>query len=335
MEIIRKYFEKYGQGFRKRLGRALRGVLQAGKASGGEIAHEIAKNGGNNFKAADMFFYRFLGDKNFQIDDSFWRCNRHMIFDFLKEKHGLKKGDEIAINVDYTTNGEDFLILSAAITISDEKAISLYFTMRNYPKRKNQMDQKKMELAFFKGLRHILPKNFSYVIVGDRGFGNLRTIETCEKLGFGYVFRNRSNLIIELQDGEQRKLGDFKGQTTSFTAKVPAWNREMKFVINSQKDDTWYIATSLQNTGIAEIYANRFKIEKLFQDIKSSGFDIEKTKVRKYDRFKRLLYLVTLAHAITTFLGFFIKFCKKNYANHWDALTACSNSADSPSDFAK
>jgi transposase len=141
--------------------------------------------------------------------------------------------------------------------------------------------------------------------------------------------------LLFLSGGKQQKLEDFKGRNTSFAAKVPAWKREARFAISSQDDDTWYIATNLATTGIAETYAKRFKIEKLFQDIKSSGFDIEKTKIRKYDRFKRLLCLVFLAHAITTFVGFFVKFCKKNYANHWDALTVCSNSVDLLSTSAK
>ena len=50
-------------------------------------------------------------------------------------------------------------------------------------------------------------------------------------------------------------------------------------------------------------YEKRFKIEKNYQDCKSSGYDIEKNKIRKYDRFKRMMYLVVLAHALTCIIG--------------------------------
>jgi hypothetical protein len=74
-----------------------------------------------------------------------------MIFDCLREKHGLKNGDNMQVNVDYTTLNDNFLILCAFINVGGEKDVMLYFIVRNYAKRKNQIDQKKMELAFFKG----------------------------------------------------------------------------------------------------------------------------------------------------------------------------------------
>ncbi|MDR2074884.1 MAG: hypothetical protein LBP31_01540, partial [Holosporales bacterium] len=76
-----------------------------------------------------------------------------VIFNFLTEQNGLRAGDNIEINVDYTTINDDFLILAASVNVGNEKSVLLYFTMRNYPKRKNQMDYKKMESSFFKGLR--------------------------------------------------------------------------------------------------------------------------------------------------------------------------------------
>jgi hypothetical protein len=106
-----------------------------------------------------MFVHKLLSDPNFQINDSFWQCHSNMIFDCLREKHGVRKGDNIHVNVDYTTLNDDFLILCASINVAGEKDVMLYFTARNYPKRKNQMDEKKMEPAFFKGLRYVLPKN--------------------------------------------------------------------------------------------------------------------------------------------------------------------------------
>jgi hypothetical protein len=81
-----------------------------------------------------------------------------MVFDCLREKHGLKNGDNIQVSVDYTMLNDDFLILCASINVTGEKDLMLYFTARNYPKWKNQMDERKMELIFFKGLRHVLSK---------------------------------------------------------------------------------------------------------------------------------------------------------------------------------
>ena len=40
-----------------------------------------------------------------------------------------------------------------------------------------------------------------------------------------------------------------------------------------------------------------------FQDQKSSGFNIEKTKIKSYSRFKKLLYCSYIAQNMLLFLG--------------------------------
>ena len=67
----------------------------------------------------------------------------------------------------------------------------LYFSMRLYPKRKNQMDQKKMESSFIKALRHLLPKKYEYTIVADREFCNQRFAKLCEENEFGFCVENK------------------------------------------------------------------------------------------------------------------------------------------------
>jgi hypothetical protein len=96
-----------------------------------------------------------------------------ILFKALEERNMLRERERIQINVDYTTKNDDFLILMSSIKFR-KRAVPLYFSMRLYPKRKNQSDQKKMKRSFIKALRHLLPKTYNYVIVADRGFGNHR-----------------------------------------------------------------------------------------------------------------------------------------------------------------
>jgi len=61
--------------------------------------------------------------------------------------------------------------------------------------------------------------------------------------------------------------------------------------VSKNKKDEWYLLSNsvdLSHLEAQKIYENRFKIEKCFQDLKSSGFDIEKSKIRKYSNDKRL-----------------------------------------------
>jgi hypothetical protein len=129
-----------------------------------------------------------LKAKTFQIDDNLWRIHTSLIFDLLRERGFLNEGKKIAINVDFTSSTDDFSILSASIPFQG-RAIPLYFSIRNYPQKKNSLNQKKMEEAFIKELSHLLSNKYSYVIVADRGFGNGRFVNLCESNGFSYILR--------------------------------------------------------------------------------------------------------------------------------------------------
>ena len=106
------------------------------------------KTNNKTFKTNEMGLYRFLQDNKFQIDDSFWRCHINLIFEWLKENKIIELGDKLQINIDFTTHEDNFLILSASVLLHD-KAITIYFTSRRYPKKKGQMSHKKMDLIIY------------------------------------------------------------------------------------------------------------------------------------------------------------------------------------------
>lgn len=311
-EIFSRFFAKSGDTFCNNLSLIIPAILRCGKANTSLIAKEMYKDTGKDFKTNDVYLYRFLQSSNFQIDDSFWRQHINLLFHFMKERGLISKNDLIAINVDFTSNEDNFLILSASVNIND-KAVTLYFSSRLYYHRKYTIDQKKMEEAFIKALRHILSKNYRYVIVADRGFGNKRFADLCKSNGFEYILRIKSNFNVRLGDDRITNLSSFdqkniKNQSCYFLK----WKDDLLIDVNSENGSTWYLLKSNSDLDAVGIYEKRFKIEKFFQDSKSSGFDIEKTKIKKYDRFKRLLYCVALSHMIAVILGDFVKNSKNS-----------------------
>lgn len=174
-----------------------------------------------------------------------------------------------------------------------------------------------MESAFIKMLRHLLSKNYKYVIVADRGFGNKRFANLCKDNGFEYILRMNSNLNIKTDDNQNANLADFNQENIkNLNCLVKSWKEDAIFDINTSNGSTWFLLKSKNlannNLDAIHIYEKRFKIEKFFQDSKSSGFDIEKTKIEKYDRFKRLLYCVALSHMLAVILGNFLNNTKNN-----------------------
>jgi hypothetical protein len=97
-------------------------------------------------------------------------------------------------------------------------------------------------------------------------------------------------------------------------------------------NNEWYIVTSLIKNEYKEIihwYEKRFNIEKMFQDEKSSGFDFEISKIKKYSRFKRLLFCIFFSQALLMFIGNFIEEnddeLKKKFRIHINIISAFFN----------
>ncbi len=289
-----------------------------------EIISQICRINGKSFDTNEMRLSRFLQSDEFQVDDKLWRRHFKMIFEILKEK-GLKNSSTLVINVDMTSDKNDFLILSASLPFH-KRGIPLYYTMRLYPKKKNMLDQKKMEGAFIRELRHLLPQEYHYVIVADRGFGNRRFMDLCKDAGFSYIIRLNEAISV-LPENNQKlalKLAHSKDFHDDDEIYVPAWKRRARIITRRTPEakQAWHIVTDLRDLGALQVttqYAGRFSIEKIFQNEKKSGFLIEDSKIRKYNRYKRLVFLVYVAQTLLLFIGDYIEDnasdIKKNF--HW------------------
>ena len=303
--IIGKYFKGIRENTVKNLAYVVEGIMRSGKASVWHAAQAMSAVNNQSFKTNEKRGNRLLQDDNFQIDDTMFRKYTKILFTALREREKLQERDRIQINVDYTTDNEDFLILMSSIKFGS-RAVPLYFSMRLYPRRKNQMDQKKMESSFIKALRHLLPKKYEYTIVADRGFGNQRFAKLCEENGFDFVLRINENLKIERQ-GKTENLEQYNGKNEKFKAQVVSWNKEYSFEIKTKNGSTWFLMMPPESKNGAERYEQRFSIEKCFQDQKSSGFDMEKCKIKKYDRFKRLYFSMCLSQLLVVIAGEYVE----------------------------
>ena len=302
--IITNYFSKLGTKLSKSFAKYTSGIIDSGSFSTHEIARSVSKVTGKDFNTSEKSLNYLLNNDNFQIDDKFWRLYKNMSFELLEEQNIIRKGQKTYIQVDFTSNKDNFLILCASIIVNN-RAIPLYFTMRNYPKRKNQYDHKKMEWAFLKGLKHMLSDKYQYVIVADRGFGNQRFIENCEEFGFEYLIRMKGNINVKTDDNVAL-LENAAKRDDKYEFEIESWQKKVDIYKASKKRKTWYLASNINGLKFKKavnIYKNRFKIEKCFQDLKSSGFDIEKSKIRKYANYKRLLAMTCVAHSILVLLG--------------------------------
>lgn len=89
---------------------------------------------GQSFKTNEKRGNRLLQDENFQIDDTIFHKYTNVLFEAMRECNMLKTGDNIQINVDYTSDSDKFLILMANMHFGS-RSVPLFFSIRNYPKK--------------------------------------------------------------------------------------------------------------------------------------------------------------------------------------------------------
>jgi transposase len=301
--ILKEYFSNLGVALCKSFTKYTSGVISAGSFSTHEIARHVSKATGKDFNTSKGLSYLLNNDK-LPIDDRYWRQHINMIFALLTEQDLINPEEKVYIQIDFTSNEENFLILCASIIVNN-RSVPLYFTMRNYPTRQGQYDHKKMEQAFIKGLKHALSKKYSYVIVADQGFANRRIINYCQEEGFEYLIRFTPNLKVQWQE-KKGIINDLCSADGTYQAMFLSWEQEIVFHHTTNEKGSWYLLSNMKGIDHKQaesIYQDRFKIEKCFQDLKSSGFNMEKSKIKKYSNYKKLLAMAMVAHVLLVMLG--------------------------------
>lgn len=302
--------------FRKTVGDNLAlivvGIFDSGSFSTHQIATSLAKITNKTFHNGENRLSNFLSTKTFEVGDKAFRNLINLVFELLAKRGFFDGLTHLPINIDFTSHTNKFLILSASIPFFG-RALPIFFTIRNYPKYSNQFSQIKMEQAFFLRLKHILPKKYRYILVMDRGFGNPRILKLMHKFDFDFVIRFKENTKIKLgiEMVELSNLPKNSQKYTNICLKTDSEQTLQNLIVtfregensNKKSELGWYLITNLGFEKLQIIYKNRFQIEKTFQDEKSSGLDMEKSKITSYSRFKKLLFCAYLGQNLLLILG--------------------------------
>lgn len=253
-----------------------------------------------NYKHARKRAERFLRNKKCLISQCHIQYLKWII-SFIPQKKRQ------SVIIDYTFLGR-YMILWAAVPFK-RRAIPIHFKIIRNPlvtktKQKDRMIH--LEKGFLQFLRIHLPRNRRWVIVADRGFGNKRNIESCQRLGFDYIFRFKGGIGVTIKGGG-RKL---RGSKIKDLPKA-RWRKNVSFKgltvnllsLTEGTDDPWYLLTNLKNPdAVKRLYEERFWIEEMFRDMKTHE-ELKKTLIRSLNVAKRLAFLLQLSYSIVFFIG--------------------------------
>lgn len=165
------------------------------------------------------------------------------------------------------------------------------------------------------GVAQLLPPQVQVVLLVDRGLSGRPLGQLMEQLGWHYLWRVQSNTRVRCDDGTIRLISTLASQPgrECMLSGVRVWAPRHKgerwisewehsmltnVVATWRKADAeaWLLVTDLPARGKrCSEYRHRTWEEELFRDLKSFGWQWQRSRVRKPERVQRLLLVLALA----------------------------------------
>lgn len=167
-----------------------------------------------------------------------------------------------------------------------------------------------MHVELIQAVKVMIPELAEVVCLGDGEFDGTEWLQTIAGFGWKYVCRTAKTSIF-YEDGERFSFQDICPEHGDYTEiQELEFTDNRSIIVNAvvywgrQYQDPLYLVTNVATGGEAyRWYRKRFKIETLFSDMKSRGFNLHKSGLSEQGRVSRLLIAVALAYIWLVYLG--------------------------------
>lgn len=166
-----------------------------------------------------------------------------------------------------------------------------------------------MHLDLLRALLPIVPEGCRKVFLGDGEFDGRQLRQWCAKQGWEFVVRTACDRVVDC-GGETARMDSLcppKGARTVFLSDaVPGANAVCWH--GKGFENPIFLLTNMELGSMAcAYYRKRFKIETMFKNLKSKGFQLHKTQIKDADKIVRLILVVATAFVLTFCMGCFVK----------------------------
>ena len=179
----------------------------------------------------------------------------------------------------------------------------------------------------------LLPKTMPVVFHGDNEFGGIRLMQYLAQLGWDFMLGQSSrNCYRVYPNGSWQTFGDLQvgSHQTTYLQNIEVTKRygygllngfafrKPRFGKKSRKQTVIYIVTSLPIAStLKRVGHRRWGIECQFRDMKSSGWQVQKSIIRHAKRREGLLTILNMCYLWSTCLGRWL--CKSSQRHLVDA----------------
>jgi hypothetical protein len=214
----------------------------------------------------------------------------------------------LTLVLDGTVAGRGCVVLMASVLYRG-RAIPLLWTV--VKGKKGHLPQE-LHCSLIRRLEEIIPATATVVVLGDGEFDGVELQASIRAARWDYVCRTGSNITISAHD-HVFTVGDLpiaRGKSVAISDVEMTLARYGPVLVmgvwDEDQDTPIYLISSLTDADTAvEHYRKRFRIECLFANHKSRGFQIQKSHLSDPARLSRLLIATSLAYLWMHAVGVF------------------------------
>ena len=152
----------------------------------------------------------------------------------------------------------------------------------------------------------LFPTDKQVIVLGDGEFGSIDLQSTCLSFGWDYVFRIAKNTILHEMESrfQPQQLQLPQDQHYLYFEDVEFTQERFEHVNflywhDPKHEEPIALVSSLEEAiDIAEAYDRRYAIECLFKDLKSTSFNIHKTRLKSADAISNLIMVAAFAFTL-------------------------------------
>ena len=153
-------------------------------------------------------------------------------------------------------------------------------------------------------LAPLLPQGIAVTVLGDGEFDGIGIQKFCNQSNWAYVLRTACNTVLyeNNQEFRARDVQAISSQGVFFIPQVEFTKKRFKYVNficwhdTKKHEEPIFLVSNLEEVGdIIDYYDQRYSIECLFKDLKSSSFNLHKTRLQSTYDVTNLIIIAALA----------------------------------------
>jgi len=244
-------------------------------------------------------FYRWIKNENI-IDECYFLPYAQALLSVLCDR-------QIAIVIDGSVVARNCITLMASVVYKNRALPICWLVLTG---SKGHLEEL-VHIELVNRLKEVIPDETTVVLLGDGEFDGSNLVKTVKSYGWHFVLRTSKNRILIEND-----------DSFSFRNVCPLYNEEYFHIPdtrfaqedspqfdaivwhNKKYENPIYLVTDIELAQESLYwYRKRFKIETMFSDKKSRGFNIHKSHISNPERVARLLIAAALAYIFIIYFG--------------------------------